>query len=136
MAVAIAWISASHEPSATAAGVQEVLNEYQSTAPWVVWQFTASAGGTAPAEVKTRRMPSGPRLRRSLRKPAQVFPLPTVSLTDVVAPTVRAGQAACAAGGAGRRRVRAIRAIRATRRRDIGPPRILFVFAKVRKRIY
>src|SRR5688572_30628909 len=87
MAAAIDWICPSHEPAAMATGVQVVLNEYQSTAPCMTWHVVASAAGAAPAEVNTRRSPSGPRWPRSSRKPAQVLPLPTVSATDVVAPT-------------------------------------------------
>src|SRR4051794_20311445 len=96
MAAAMFWISVSQLPAAIAVGVQDVLNEYQRTAPWLLWQFSASAGGSCPAEAKTRRMPRVPRGVRSSRKPAQVLPLPTVSDAEVVAPTARVGRAAWA----------------------------------------
>src|SRR4051812_40939011 len=99
MAAAMFWISVSQLPAATAVGVQEVLYEYQRVAPWEVWQLTASADGSCPADANTRRMPRLPRWPRSSRKPAQVFPLPTVSLTEVVAPTASVGRAARAGPG-------------------------------------
>jgi hypothetical protein len=99
IAVAMFRISVSQLPAATATGVQDVLNENQSVAPFVVWQVSASAGGSCPADAKTRRMPRLPRLIRSSRKPAQVFPLPRVSFADVVAPTASVGRAARAGAG-------------------------------------
>src|SRR5688500_16868624 len=97
MAEAMVWICASQEPAATPVGVHVVLNEYQRTAPCAWWQFTASAGGAEPPDVKTRRMPIGPRRFRSSRKPAHVLPLPTVSPLDVVAPTTSGVVAVAAA---------------------------------------
>src|SRR5690348_13676323 len=101
-------ISVSQLPAATATGAQEVLKENQSVAPYEVWQLMASGGGSGPALTESRRMPRWSRLSRSWRRAAQVFPLPTTSLAEVVAPTARVGRAARAgAGAAATTRVRA-----------------------------